>query len=1304
MSVGKNKLIPIIFLVIVMSLSIVPPVITSSSDNQPSSWITKIDPILMNKDYYTLDFTAKIIGSTLEVSQDKLPVFNLKYIREGQAKIAIIANPETNIKLIEKNVEGIIFAYKLPSFLYVEAWATYNDVINLAKKPFTIKIVAMRSPISTLLSENNIKKNEIAEPLLHAAVGVIGASKVWKEYNITGKGVKVAVVDTGIDFGLSDFGVDAIARDENGLPMIFDADEVGLVLTINSVVANSSGYINLNEPVMFFDWYTMTIGQTYYGWVQYVGPYGVYVDVFPLTTFYVGNIHSYNNTFKFGIAVQTIYLSYGIYGLLQYTVPVILADTNDDGYYDTVYADLSTTYYYIVSVLNSVGLSRVSPDQSWRDFSFADEPAATYGSEILARDFTGDGINDFSAGTLSGYMYDWLGIFTGQFISFGWDKFWEYGGVILPGLDPHGYYVSIMYDWLGHGTSCAGVIGSRGKVVYNLGYGNYTLKGIAPDAKLASMPGYLINPFTAEFFFSGYDPVNEPWNWTYTGKHKTDIISNSWGVSYIALAGFASGLDPWSLIEDYLTSSSGTVIVHAMGNGGPGYGTVTMPGSGSLIISVGASTLFEYLRLYGRLPGPGGEVVSWSDRGPTNLGTVKPDVVNIGSFAWAPAPWHFGFGNGKYAYDLFGGTSEATPMTSGSVALLIQAYYEKYGEKPTPGVVKTLLKSTARDLGYDPFTQGSGHVDIYEAVKTIMKGGVPRVYTYDTFNEVYSIVDNEALSYNMTPVEDTQIYTGPMSPGESKEFKLYIEGNGSYELKAITFKTVRENLIKYLDLDKAIVLTPNGEIPLKNIVVNVTGDTLYLNISFPTISHILIPVSEDAYKDADLVTFIASYPYEIFDPQGRNGIYRSPFSLSPWLYAGIDLHYWIDLDGGNNISLAETVRINYDIRAANNFHVTFGKPCEKIKMYEERVRDYLGSIPANAERSVLLDIRIYHNAYYYINGYVVVPFKLEIEKTYRVDWSWIKVSSVSSGKAGVEVTVPEDAYPGVYEGYIIVSGGEKDVLVPVSVVVKSTIDKNTKALLLTSKSEEHPYRNYFVEGQFDWTWRYESGDWRTFPIEVNDPSIVGLIITVYWRGHDTNIDLAVAGKGSPLFLAGPPDIEYYGTIIAAKLSLFLYRSGWAVFFDRPAPRMTTIYVPVNYMGTYWIIIRNTLIDASKYYPENIKIMITPVRISQNPIMIQLSNGEGETKVKLWGSYALSHAALVPIPVSGSAFINITPQILGVGNEHYINIHVKSTSQATYKLAIILDGYSQYSIGVTIAGLKFSMEYPAIIYIPIIIKT
>ncbi|WP_062662392.1 S8 family serine peptidase [Aeropyrum camini] len=479
------------------------------------------------------------------------------------------------------------------------------------------------------------------------------------------------------------------------MPLIFDADQLGFALTLAEAVKDEEGYVNVSTPVPFIDLFFMGAGEAEAGWLLYISPDGaVAYYEFPIDRFYVGDVESANGVFKFGLAVQTTFILYGSLGILNYSLPVLLADGDGDGSYDTVYADLSTAYYLFLKALSDTGMISGEPDDSLFDLSFADEAPAYYGNEVLARDFNGDGVNDFSAGALAGWTFDWVGLLTGESVNLGWRLGFDYAGLVLPGLDPQGRWVSILYDTYAHGTSVATVIASRGNVEFNLGYMETSLRGVAPGATIAAGGSFLINVFVAQLFLSGFEPQDSPLNWVYTGEHQVDVINNSWGNSYIALRGFITGADDYATIEDYIVSASGTVIVHAMGNGGPGYGTATTPGAASLVISVGASTLFDYRPLYGYLPSPGGDVVSWSDRGPSQMGVAKPDVVNIGSFAWAGAPVLVGLGDGSWAYDLFGGTSEATPMTSGSVALVISAYQQ--ASDPSPARAWSRLYSRAR--------------------------------------------------------------------------------------------------------------------------------------------------------------------------------------------------------------------------------------------------------------------------------------------------------------------------------------------------------------------------------------------------------------------------------------------------------------------------------------------------------------------------------------------------------------------------------------------------------------------------------
>jgi len=66
---------------------------------------------------------------------------------------------------------------------------------------------------------------------------IANSEHVHKLYDITGKGVTVAVVDTGVDFSNPDI-MESLARDDDNNPIMLDADGQGLVLTNSTFAAN----------------------------------------------------------------------------------------------------------------------------------------------------------------------------------------------------------------------------------------------------------------------------------------------------------------------------------------------------------------------------------------------------------------------------------------------------------------------------------------------------------------------------------------------------------------------------------------------------------------------------------------------------------------------------------------------------------------------------------------------------------------------------------------------------------------------------------------------------------------------------------------------------------------------------------------------------------------------------------------------------------------------------------------------------------------------------------------------------------
>ncbi len=1309
-----RKEIIAILLTVVMILPAV-ATLSASGTMQPLHYTAYIDPKLMLDESYGWDsILSRISGVDLEYYLEKYRTgVEVASLKKGEALVVITALPQVEPEYLMKNGVEIVFGFNLGKISIYKAWASKGEVLELAKMPGIISITQYKPPLDTIesmISKTSMIKAEMPrpEPSLYKAVEVLGVVKVWNEFNITGKGVTVGVVDSGVDFGIADLGPEAIAR-YNGTPLLIDSDEIGLTLTVAET--NRTGdLLQVETPVLFIDGFFLQAGYTDSGWLLYISPNGnVAYLTFNISQFNVSGITS-GAPIKFGLSVQTQLLSYGGLGTLQFTLPVILVDRNQDNLYDTVYADTSTIYYLFLQALNITGTVETSPDPAWFDLSFADEKPVYYGNEVIARDFNGDGENDFSGGSLAGYVYDWLGVLTGLPIDTpGWHAALDMAGLILPGMDAQGgNYVAFVYDFIGHGTSVASVIAGRGKTTINLGYGEYKLKGIAPEAKLAANTG-LINPYVSQLFLAGLDQAGYPWEWTYTGAHKVDIISNSWGLSAIGLIGFMSTMDPFSLLEDYIVANTGTIVVHAMGNGGPGYGTATIPGASTLAISVGASTLFDYRPLYGYLPGAWGEVVSWSDRGPTNLGLAKPDVVNIGSFAWARAPVLTGLGDGAQAYDLFGGTSEATPMTSGSVALIVEAFMKATGEKPSPGIVKAVLKSTATDLGYDPYVQGSGHVNVYEAVKAVIEGEIPIAYTTATFDNAYEYAE---INFNYTPtgdplntVADTQVYTGVMEPGSSKEIPITLKtlyGSTTARISAVTFKQQVEPLTQYLQLDNAIAITPDGILPLSDILAGADEEGLMLTINY-TRARILIPIDPAAFENTDLAEIVAYYSYSTMDPMGRNGYYQ------PFLFTGVELQYWVDLNQDSQLSLSETARINYDIRMANVFHITLGKPEEKFALLDQVISEYTGTDVTSLTRMPVLDIRILANIYPLLGIPLNLDINLELRKSHEVEWTWIQAPQTASATDSpstimVEVAIPEDAKPGLYQGYLKIDyGGESPVLIPVSIPVAAIVTQGDSAITLEGGEEDGPFKNYMVEGQFDWTWRYESGDWRSIPLLGKDPSIVGYVITVEWSSPNTNIDAMLAGDGTPLltillFGAGP-DSSFYGAVLGGKLSLPL-TGGWFTHYDRPFLGKTVFVAPAISDSPYWIILHNTLIDASEQYPEPYKITVIPIRASPQKVTVDAGT-ETQITVKVSGTFLLSGSYIAAEVAEGDASATPLAGRTGFGNTIEAPISIKANTTAQVNMLFYSPIAYTYTVGLTFAGIEIAVfETPAYVVVPI----
>ncbi|MGW0609043.1 S8 family serine peptidase [Streptomyces sp. NPDC002788] len=237
-------------------------------------------------------------------------------------------------------------------------------------------------------------------------------------------------------------------------------------------------------------------------------------------------------------------------------------------------------------------------------------------------------------------------------------------------------------DRQGHGTHVAStIVGSGAK-----SGGKY--KGVAPGAEL--LAGKVLDD-------TGF------------GDDSDIIAGMQWAVAQGAKVVNMSlgnvdtpGVDPMEKAVNDLSASSGTLFVIAAGNSGPSDTTVGSPGSAAAALTVAAVDRDD-------------EVASWSSRGPTADGRLKPDIAAPGVDVIAAKAAHGTEGNDEApGYVSMSGTSMATPHTAGAAAILAQEHPGWTGER-----LKSALTASARTLsGVTPYGVGVGRADLTRAIDT----------------------------------------------------------------------------------------------------------------------------------------------------------------------------------------------------------------------------------------------------------------------------------------------------------------------------------------------------------------------------------------------------------------------------------------------------------------------------------------------------------------------------------------------------------------------------------------------------------
>ncbi|MHA2001941.1 MAG: S8 family serine peptidase [Promethearchaeota archaeon] len=882
-----------------------------------------------------------------------------------------------------------------------------------------------------------------------------------------GSGININIHDTGVDFGHTMLR-NAMAVDENGYPLSFEPMGrmsltslwsldywVGMYADDPNMVAMLEGWFSPRHAdadgnISIAHYNNLKCFAADLGSVYSLGQFGISLP----ENYTVGNLPGNETGFAFGVAVTHNN------GYIQF-VPFLEADADDDGVYDTLYVDYQTGW--------ALTMWWWTEEDSYLDYAtydFSDAVATTNNANLaLSADIWNgttvgvpDGYYDISMGSIAN-VYD-----MNDFVD----------DDILLGIPADGKALGHIWDVGGHGTGCAGyAVGAW--TDYQLlsdpeewEYPNnetYTIGGMAPEANLIATAGFSDTATNLGWQWAcgfDYNATSGYWEFNPDSTHIAKLSSNSWGVSAVMDGNeIAMGWDFTTMFIDYLSAPGyidpaypGMLFLTSTGNGGSGMGTSKQPSQSTAAVAVGASTVnwWRYTTGYGDNETQQGndQVIGWSDNGPAVTGYPKIDILAPGAFDFSIQPVEIG---GTTFTEVFGGTSASCPVAAGGMAVLYQAWEMVHpGEPLTPDMAKVILKSTAKDLGYDPYMQGTGRIDVQGMVDYVNSMGDRLIgYSYDApamtvdrsfYNFAY-IWFGVAPPLAVQPIADNAIFGGSLFAGENVTNDLHIMGNASaLDYEAIKFETVYSATNSSVELKTSEYYTPFAIADLFDIAQLQNADYFQLTLA----------MSLDDAND-----------------------YRADFERNP------PYMYVTSLESGTVGSGDEEWgfwNYGYD---NDNFQDLF--------------------LPTNflADNDVYIRVRDYvfdENGTYYNENWTGMDFTLSVRAFKRVVDPQITLADEGSGNFTVTIDVDPLAVPGLYEGYIIINSTDTNqLLIPYGYSVAGFVEEYNVdgwTYLSDGTLTGRPNDNGLY-GCADWNWRAETGDWRYYDFVVDNSSAMNTI-------------------------------------------------------------------------------------------------------------------------------------------------------------------------------------------------------------------
>ncbi len=1043
---------------------------------------------------------------------------------------------------------------------------------------------------------------------------ITGSSAVKKKYDASGNGTVIAIVDTGVDFSNPDI-QHSLARDKFNHPIMLDPDGQGIVLTNATFFA----YIDDNDIIRN---YSKPIPSDMTSSV-YVTRDGVFLDLFqggkgseiPIYNSFFPQLGTviFNGTLTNDMKIGEDNRNYiksksGVYhlgviyqGALQgplarvQTVPVLVVDSFTPGVYDTIIPDLSTSWK------DYTRFDLESGEKPNYDFDFTDEKPIVLGSgnEFLVYDSNDDGKNDFSAGTVGARVLDVYGVIGKNSTNID-DTLNAINGTLLPPLDPDGAFFGVMTDFMGHGTSVAASIVSRGQETYNIynGTKKYSISGVAPDAKIVPVKALWFGDTVYGWLWAaGFD--NKDHNWEFSGKPRVDIINNSWGVSKFPSFKASPGMDVLSLVLSVLATPHsldddypGVTIISSAGNSGHGYGTIGLPNASPFGISVGATTNNVYVGYgpfkdqprFGNTTVHYNDVVDFSSRGPSSIGDPKPDIMSIGAHGFTPSNVLKTEKDSKdESFTLFGGTSMAAPLVSGSAAILMEEM-KKLSQDYDPFLIKNILMSTATDLQNDPFTQGSGLTNIESALDYVHgENGVFIVYNDASYTNIKKILEPAMGNINSTAIgfdkfqfpsksfPMTSWFAGQLLPGDRTTSTFTIE-NPTNNTLTVGIQSQKLSLISKNQFNGTTIIQQQDSI-LNKTNVFIPNYVKLSDVNNPAELGDFFNSQNPIPEDSSLMILNVNFPFGEF-MNSTSDVYADDLQISS-LY----LYDWIDNNNDTKITSNELSMVNragswgtvQEIRISEPKEKFEGVPLVGVYPVPTKYSYWLG---ATKQNSTSMDYTL--SASYYQKD------------TWSMLWPETQTISVPPNDIStVDVTLvtPNDLQTGVYQGFLTFTSDKHTVNAPVSFVIKQPVFEIDSTILIKGKqSDDILYGNGYTKGAFDMVNRYMAGDWRQYYFDVQNELINSAAIEISWDSDDTNLAVFVMDPSGKIIQTNVPSGvfgEFLGWPSLDWLGNTPFSQGGGFFpVKNKDDTSTVLFVPINQTGTYTLLTHSTLFGGS----------------------------------------------------------------------------------------------------------------------------